>query len=281
VPLYRYWNARATDHFYTTNWRELGPGRHGWRFEGIQCHVFPRRLEGTVPLYRYWNPRVADHFYTTNWRELGRGRYGYRYEGIQCWVHARRPRSAVPLYRYWNPRVADHFYTTNWRELGAGGQGYRYEGVQCYVFPRPVRAPTDDEDSASGSFEARYEEEVVAGSSSDVSETVDRLEVVDIEGGEPKGEVDIDWDHEAPPEEADTELLAGFAEKAEAIEGADIEPRGSFDTQTGLEAGRSPSSFDLGSEADGSGKISPRGDSFSTRGDSVGAGRVRIDIRVD
>lgn len=142
VPLYRYWNPRIGDHFYTTNWSELGSGRSGWRYEGIQCYVFPRRIRGSVPLYRYWNPRIGDHFYTTNWRELGRGRSGWRYEGVQGYVFSGRPAGAVPLYRYWNPRIGDHFYTTNWRELGRGRSGWRYEGIQCYVFARPVsRAP--------------------------------------------------------------------------------------------------------------------------------------------
>ncbi len=96
VPLYRYWNPRIGDHFYTTNWRELGRGRSGWRYEGIQCYVFPRRIRGSIPLYRYWNPRIGDHFYTTNWRELGRGRSGWRYEGIQCYVFA-QPVSRAPI----------------------------------------------------------------------------------------------------------------------------------------------------------------------------------------
>ena len=141
LPLYRYWNPQIGDHFYTTNWRELGRGRNGWRYEGVQCHIFPRRIVNTVPLYRYWNPQIGDHFYTTNWRELGRGRYGWRYEGIQGYVYARRPAGSMPLYRYWNPKIGDHFYTTNWRELGRGRYGYRYEGVQCFVFPRPVSRP--------------------------------------------------------------------------------------------------------------------------------------------
>jgi hypothetical protein len=39
VPLYRYWNGSAGDHFYTTNWNELQWGKYGWVFEGIQCWV--------------------------------------------------------------------------------------------------------------------------------------------------------------------------------------------------------------------------------------------------
>src|SRR5206468_3305820 len=40
VPLYRYWNASAGDHFYTTSWSELGNGNYGWGYEGIQCYVW-------------------------------------------------------------------------------------------------------------------------------------------------------------------------------------------------------------------------------------------------
>jgi len=149
VPLYRYWNPGIGDHFYTTNWGELGKGRHGWKYEGIQCYVRAARKGGTVPLYRYWNPGIGDHFYTTNWRELGRGRHGWKYEGIQCYVHTRPQPGVVPLYRYWNPRIGDHFYTTNWRELGRGRYGYQFEGVQCFVYTQPViGTPAVEEPSA-------------------------------------------------------------------------------------------------------------------------------------
>ncbi|RKH22025.1 S8 family serine peptidase [Corallococcus sp. CA031C] len=96
VPLHRYWNAGAGDHFYTTNWNELGGGNHGWGYEGIQGHVYPTARSGTVPLYRYWNAGIGDHFYTTNWGELGTGAYGWGYEGIQCYVEP-MARSGVPL----------------------------------------------------------------------------------------------------------------------------------------------------------------------------------------
>ena len=53
VPLYRYWNPQIGDHFYTTNWNELGNGRYGWGYEGIQCYVhtqpvLTRSTEGVV-----------------------------------------------------------------------------------------------------------------------------------------------------------------------------------------------------------------------------------------
>lgn len=143
APLHRYWNGRAGDHFYTTNWGELGGGRSGWAYEGVQCDIAPRPRAGLVPLYRYWNGRASDHFYTTNWAELGTGRYGWAYEGIQGYVSPTPQAGLQPLYRYWNPRIADHFYTTSWGELGSGRYGWFYEGIQCYVWPASATADED------------------------------------------------------------------------------------------------------------------------------------------
>ena len=141
VPLYRYWNAGIGDHFYTTNWAELGSGNYGWVFEEIQCYVHPQALLQTVPLYRYWNATIGDHFYTTNWAELGSGNYGWVFEEIQCYVHTAPVFGSVPLYRYWNPGIGDHFYTTNWAELGGGNYGWGYEGIQRYVHTSAVITP--------------------------------------------------------------------------------------------------------------------------------------------
>ena len=41
VPLYRYFNKVFKDHFYTTNFKELGWGNRSWNYEGIQCYVYP------------------------------------------------------------------------------------------------------------------------------------------------------------------------------------------------------------------------------------------------
>ena len=47
IPLYRYWNLRVNNHFYTTNAKEIGTtipgqvGKYGYKSEGIACYVFP------------------------------------------------------------------------------------------------------------------------------------------------------------------------------------------------------------------------------------------------
>ena len=93
-PLHRYWNGQLANHFYTTNFAELGAGREGWVHEGVECHVPAQAGAGTVPLYRYFSADLGDHYYTTAWSELGYGRYGFALEGIQCQVFAQP--QAVP-----------------------------------------------------------------------------------------------------------------------------------------------------------------------------------------
>jgi hypothetical protein len=135
VPLYRYWNPQIPDHFYTTNWNELGAGTAAWTFEGAACRVHQQQIPGTVPLHRYWNSQIGDHFYTTDYSELGPGQYGWVLEGPACYVHDQPVSGAVPLYRYWNTQGRNHFYTTNWSELGNGQGGWLFEKIQCYVHP--------------------------------------------------------------------------------------------------------------------------------------------------
>ena len=141
VPLYRYWNSNSSEHFYTTDWGELGAGKFGWVFETIQCNVDARQAGSNVPLYRYWNSNGADHFYTTNYDELGSGKFGWVFESVQCYVYAQPKAGVVPLYRYWNSNGADHFYTTDWNELGNGKYGWIYELIQCYVYPPSAQQP--------------------------------------------------------------------------------------------------------------------------------------------
>lgn len=135
VPLYRYWNGSATDHFYTIDFSALGSGASGWNFEWVQCYVHSTQVAGTVPLYRYWNPSAADHFYTIDFSALGNGAAGWSLEKIECYVYSTQVAGTVPLYRYWNPQSQDHFYTTNFSELGNGAAGYSLEKIECYVMP--------------------------------------------------------------------------------------------------------------------------------------------------
>ena len=146
APLYRYWGNN--NHFYTTNFNELGDGARGYRLEGVAAIIHSKRVPGTVPLYRYFKSNPTDHFYTTNANEIGVttpgfvGRHGYKSEGIAGYVYSTQKHGTVPLHRYWKASITDHFYTVDTNEIGAhlrpgqsGRHGYVYEGVACYVYP--------------------------------------------------------------------------------------------------------------------------------------------------
>jgi len=131
-PLYRYWSLGATDHFYTTDFNELGWGRDGYVIEGTEGQLLSDAYArcGALPLYRYWSAGAADHFYTTNFGELGYGRIGYIFERVQGYCFPFPVSGTKPLYRFVNDVQPDHFYTT--RTSWVGGN-YRLEGIACYV----------------------------------------------------------------------------------------------------------------------------------------------------
>jgi len=139
VPLYRYIysNSKAFNHFYTTDWSELGSGKYGYRYEGIEGYVCKSQIKDTVPLYRYYSNKVHDHLYTTNWNELGSGKHSYIYKKIEGYVYKSQKANTVPLYRYYSGKVFDHFYTTDWSELGSGRSSYIYEKIEGYLAVKP------------------------------------------------------------------------------------------------------------------------------------------------
>jgi len=102
VKLRRYWNARISDHFYTTDALEgqkavsIGyvdetntPGYDPW--------VYTTQVSGTCPVYRLWSKEgKEDHFYTMSPSErdaavslpgCGFPCYPYKYEGIAFYAY--------------------------------------------------------------------------------------------------------------------------------------------------------------------------------------------------
>lgn|GEM_PF-3067334 len=130
IPAYRYYNGQIGDHFYTTNFNELGPRKNGWEFEWIGFYIYATQQPGTVPLYQYYSGQITDHFYTTTPGSY----YTYTFEKIAGYVFPDNGFGRVPLYRYYNSQVGDHFYTTNFDELGNGREGWVLENIECYVY---------------------------------------------------------------------------------------------------------------------------------------------------
>lgn len=71
VPLYRYWSATKTDHYYTTSSKFSSANKNSnyirqqiagyvGKWNGTAC------LDGTKPLYNIYNSSLSDNFYTTD-----------------------------------------------------------------------------------------------------------------------------------------------------------------------------------------------------------------------
>lgn len=133
--LYRYWNGPGADHFYTTDWNEIGMGSLGWGFEKIAARIHATPVPGTVELLRYWNAPGVDHFYTTDPNEIGGTPSNWKKEKVAGYVYPTQAPGTVPPIRYWNGSGADHFYTTDPNEIGIMPSNWKKERTACYVFP--------------------------------------------------------------------------------------------------------------------------------------------------
>jgi len=152
VPVYRYYLAASSDHFYTANPNEIGAthvgqhGAHGYLCEGTLGYVSPHAFPGSVAIHRYYSEAQKDHFYTCNDQEIGAthaigsvGHHGYKYEGVLGYAYVAQ-HNLTTVHRYWHEGSKDHFYTANGNEIGTthtghvGNNGYKCEGVSFHLF---------------------------------------------------------------------------------------------------------------------------------------------------
>lgn len=138
APLYRLYNSKTFDHFYTTSLGEATNAvqRLGYTNEGKAGLVAKAASNASncklTPVYRLHNQK-NDHFYTTSNSEASTAASrGYRSEGIAfyCATKSNECDATLPFYRYLIG--ADHFYTTN-AEEGIKSGGIK-EGILCYIW---------------------------------------------------------------------------------------------------------------------------------------------------
>ena len=93
LPVYRFWNKKTTDHFYTTNAVEkqqleadLASGKDNYVYEGIAWYV---PVISDYPVYRFYDTAAFNHYYTSDpqlqvslAQAYLNGTGTYRYEGI-------------------------------------------------------------------------------------------------------------------------------------------------------------------------------------------------------
>jgi serine protease len=138
VPLYRYWNSDAGDHFYTIKRNDTGYRLFGYTaYEGIEGYVSSKPKSGFVPLYRYWNSTVKDHFYSLTRNDKGYAAFGYKFEKAEAYVSPRARSGYTALHSYWNSSIFDHFYTTKRNDSGYANYGYRHDNIEGYLKNSP------------------------------------------------------------------------------------------------------------------------------------------------
>lgn len=131
--LYRLYNRRSGEHFFTLSAAERDNLRRGdWNYEGIAWETGNSAIG--KPVYRLFNRRTGEHFYTINKKEYRVLTGGdWNDEGIG-WYSVSG--GSTPVYRVYNPggsAVNAHHYTTRFSEVKAlVNMGWLYEGVGWY-----------------------------------------------------------------------------------------------------------------------------------------------------
>lgn len=134
VGLYRLYNRRSGEHFYTVSQEERDNVRQGlfWKYEG-RSWIAPQSSE--IPVYRLSNPNAKnEHHYTTDQTEYeSLTKLGWQPEGV-AWYSLKE--SDYPIYRLYNPnaKTGTHHYTLDVAEKEALVQaGWNDEGIAFYA----------------------------------------------------------------------------------------------------------------------------------------------------
>ena len=152
-PVYRFWSAPHSAHFYTTSGAErynlLNLWSDRWTYETIAWYALSTPGSGSHPVYRFWSPVYQKHFYTIAQAERDRIRSTWpdvwTYEGI-AWHAFPAPEAGTrPVYRFWSPVYQGHFFTLSevekshiratWPDI------WYYEGVAFYAYDALLHAP--------------------------------------------------------------------------------------------------------------------------------------------
>lgn len=149
VPLYRFWDAVHSRHFFTADEADRNklldnyPGV--WTYEGIVYHALSTAGQaGVVPVYRFWSEKLNAHFFTVNAAERDKLLVSYAgvwaYEGVVFYAYARghQPADAYPVYRFWSGTLNCHFFTISEAEknklITQYASVWTYEDIAWYAY---------------------------------------------------------------------------------------------------------------------------------------------------
>jgi len=150
TPVYRFWSASTSRHFYTISESEKQnlidnfPGF--WTYEGIAYYALPDdSTPGSRPVYRFWSASASAHFYTISETEKDALIRDYpavlTFEGpvFYAFPEGAQPAGTSPVYRFWSAGTSAHFYTISETEKDALIRDYpgvlTFEGIAWYAYP--------------------------------------------------------------------------------------------------------------------------------------------------
>lgn len=143
--VFRFYNARAGTHFYTTSDEEankvVATLSDVFTYEGIA--YWANVATNFDPLYRFYNKSNGSHFYTASAAEKAAVEATwpgvYTYEGVGFNVSTAPVPGCTTIYRFYNKSNGSHFYTSSAEERDAvqarWPSVYTYEGIAYYVAP--------------------------------------------------------------------------------------------------------------------------------------------------
>jgi hypothetical protein len=141
-PIYRFYNWKNGDHFYTANEMEkdLVIQSPDFIHEGPLFYAFQEPVDGALPAYRFYDNATGNHFYTINSQEKDMVAVSpqFSFEGAAFYAYPQPSADAFPVYRFYDIQTGAHFYTINEQEkagiLSSLSQLF-YEGVAFYSYP--------------------------------------------------------------------------------------------------------------------------------------------------
>ncbi|KAA2213984.1 Calx-beta domain-containing protein [Teichococcus oryzae] len=142
VDTFRFYNAGAGTHFYTTSVAERDnviANVPGLTYEGVGFQSVPGTAEGADAVYRFYNTATGTHFFTISAAERDSviaNIPSYTYEGIGLYASNQNNAGLTEMYRFYNTNSGTHFYTAGLSERDvviANIPSYRYEGAGFYV----------------------------------------------------------------------------------------------------------------------------------------------------
>jgi len=122
TPVYRFWSAALSRHFYTIRTTErdklINNYAATWTLEGVAYYVFASGTQpGVAPVYRFWSATARAHFYTASESEktttIDLHSDTWTFEGVAFYAYpgGSAPAGTSAVFRFWSSTLIGHFFT--------------------------------------------------------------------------------------------------------------------------------------------------------------------------